>query len=91
MECRIGETIPFDFVHIIIESMLLTLRSVAVQHKYLCWLSQSDVNHRKLRITTDYIQFYVHGKCTLYFVSSVKVGNKMLKNVERYLGGKCFS
>jgi len=35
MEYRIGETVPFDFVHIIIETMLPTLGSVAVQHKYV--------------------------------------------------------
>jgi len=35
MKCRIGESAPFDFVHIIIEKILPILRSVAVQLKYV--------------------------------------------------------
>jgi hypothetical protein len=53
MEWSIGETIPFDFVHIIIALMLSTLRSVAVQHKYLWRLFQIYVHHRKLSFFTD--------------------------------------
>jgi len=35
MDYRIGEIVPFDFVHLIIETMLPILRSVALQLKYL--------------------------------------------------------
>jgi len=78
MKYRIGETVPFDFVHIIRESMLLTLRSVAVQHIYLFWLCQSDVYHRKLRIGTGILQHYVHGKSTIVIVRFVKERKKAL-------------
>jgi len=53
------------FVHIIIESMLPTLRSVSVKHKYLWLLCQSDVHHTKLPIGTDWLQLYFHGKTRL--------------------------
>jgi hypothetical protein len=53
------------FVHIITGWMLPTLRSVAVQHKYLWCLCQSDAYRNMLLIGTDCLQLYVYGKTHL--------------------------
>ena len=66
------------FVHIITESILPTLRSLSVQHKYLWWLCQSDVYHSKLLIGTDCLQLTFTEKhiCHLRFCESTEQGHE---------------
>jgi hypothetical protein len=78
MDCRIGENIPFHFVHIITISMLPTFWSVAVQRKYLWLLYQRDIHHRILHICTKFLQLYIPGKSTLAIFLFVKELNKVL-------------
>jgi len=70
------------FVHIITGSMLPTLRSDVVQHKYLWWLCQSDVQHRILHFGTDCLQLYVQRECTFSIFRFPKEWNKTLNKRE---------
>jgi hypothetical protein len=75
------------FVHIITGSMLPTLRIVAVQHKYLWWLCQSDVYSNMLLIGTDCLQLYVYGKTHLPSSVLWKYGTRNWTKVGRHLWG----
>ena len=89
MECRKEGTIPFFFsVHIITGSMLPTLRIAAVQHKYLWWLCQRDIDHRKLHFGTDCLQLYIQGNSTFCILSFAKVWNKKLNKCSAMFVGK---
>jgi len=79
MECRVGGSITFDFVHIIIESMLPTLRSDSMKPN-ICEGCAKGMFTTEICVLVSIAYSFIFAKNTFSIVGFVKVRKKALKN-----------